>query len=121
MEDWQIPDTHFPLKLNLNSLILLPLTAFVTPSLGSTFIVQVINAMSGHFLFYVLLSSCYKKQTRKARRKKTRKSCALHCEFTYTVLAGRGQNIMGLIDRQELVPDVDHKRCIIKIPFEISP
>ena len=60
-------------KKNLNSLILLPLTAFIIPSLRGTFPIQFINGANRFLLFSVLLSSYYRnKPDRKARRKKKR-------------------------------------------------
>lgn len=60
-------------KKNLNSLILLPLTAFIIPSLQGTFPLQFMNGTNRLLLFSGLLSSYYRhKPERKARRKKKR-------------------------------------------------
>ena len=64
-------------KKNLNSLILLPLTAFITPFLRGTLSIQFMNGSNRFLLFSVLLSSYYQKEKKrrnkpeiKARRKK---------------------------------------------------
>lgn len=107
MEDWQMPDTNFLFKNILNSLILLPLTAFVIPSLGGTFTIQFIDGTNRHFLCCFLLAiKTNKTKNRKARREKERekkdkgKRKAVLCTVGYlqSLSAGRRQNVLGLMD-----------------------
>lgn len=129
MEDWQMPDNNFLFKNILNFLILLPLTAFVIPSLRGTFTIQFINGTNRYFLCCFLLAiKTNKTKNRKARREKEREKKdkairkAVLCTVGYlqSLSAGRRQNVLGLMDWWELVPDVDHNRCIIKHPLWFS-
>lgn len=93
LNKWRLAGARYSLSLkkNLNSPILLLLTAFVIPSLGGTFTIYFINVQINIFCFSVLRSYYKKQQKTKSKRKskkekkrekkKTRKSCALHCGF----------------------------------------
>ena len=56
-------------KKNLNSLILLPLTAFIIPFLRGTLSIQFMNGSNRFLLFSVLLSSYYQKERKKKKKR----------------------------------------------------
>lgn len=60
-------------KKNLNSLILLPLTAFITPFLRGTLSIQFMNGSNRFLLFSVLLSSYYQKERKKKKKETNQK------------------------------------------------
>ena len=60
-------------KKNLNSLILLPLTAFIIPFLRGTFPIQFMSGSNRFLLFSVLLSSIKKKERNQKEKQEERK------------------------------------------------
>lgn len=133
LNKWRLAGArYFLLKKNLNSPILLLLTAFVIPSLGGTFTIYFINVQINIFCFSVLRSYYKKQQKTKSKRKskkekkrekkKKRGKAVLFTVglLTVSLLVGRRHDVVRLMGWQELVPEADHDRCMIKTPFVVS-